>query len=162
MNITITKYDLTRGMAKSMCSTFVGNNSIEGIWHTGIMIDGIEYFYGNGIQHLEHGEFIKLQGNLFPCETFDYGETKKTKQEIEGFILKNGEKYSIEKYNLIENNCNHFTNDFSKFLVDKEIPKEIVNQAKNIINTMGAFIGGFFKQASEEFHKSNCKLLTKE
>ena len=69
------------------------------------------------------------------------------------------ETYSIDKYNLIEHNCNHFTDSFSKFLVDRVLPREIVNQASDIMSFIGGFFGGFFKKASEEFHKSNCKLI---
>mgnify|MGYP001275429971 CR=1 FL=1 len=29
----------------------------------------------------------------------------------------------------------------------------------DIISFIGGFFGGFFKKASEEFHKSNCKLI---
>ena len=160
MRITITKYDLTRGMANTFSHSILAK-PIEGIWHTGVIIDNHEYFYGNGIQRLEHSEFIKLQNNLFPCETFDYGDTNRSIGEIEEFISNNNEVYSIDKYNLIEHNCNHFTNKFSKFLVDRELPNDIVNQASDIMSFIGGFFGGFFKKASEEFHKSNCKLIKK-
>ena len=158
MRVTITKYDLSRGMANTFSSSIFAK-PIEGIWHTGVMIDNTEYFYGNGIQHLDHSQFIKLQNNLFPCETFDYGDTNRSMGEIEEFISANMETYSIDKYNLIEHNCNHFTDSFSKFLVDRVLPREIVNQASDIMSFIGGFFGGFFKKASEEFHKSNCKLI---
>tara|TARA_Y100000389_G_C17454186_1_gene516913 strand:- start:1989 stop:2462 length:474 start_codon:yes stop_codon:yes gene_type:complete len=156
MKIQINKYDLTRGMAKKFLS-----NKLEGIWHTGIMIDDIEYFYGDGIQKMPNTEFIKLQGGLFPYETYDYGETTKTMEEINIFLNQNEHLYKVDSYNIISHNCNHFTNNFCKFLVNKEIPQEIVDQAKNIVDSMNSFIGVFFKQASEEFHKANCKLITK-
>ena len=44
-------------------------------------------------------------------------------------------KFLPEKYNLLENNCNHFTNDVCEFLVGEGIPKYVLNQADEILNS---------------------------
>ena len=41
-----------------------------------------------------------------------------------------GDKFAGEKYNLIDKNCNHFTDEACEFLVGKGIPKKVVDQAK--------------------------------
>lgn len=42
-------YDLSRGMAKTLSPQLVGK-TIEGIWHTSVVIYGVEYYFGQGIQ----------------------------------------------------------------------------------------------------------------
>ena len=46
--VTLHIYDLSGGMAKNMSMGLVGKQ-IDGIWHTGIVIYGKEFFYGGGI-----------------------------------------------------------------------------------------------------------------
>jgi len=42
-------YDLSMGMARQFSQAFVGRQ-FEGIWHTGIVVYGNEYFFGGGLQ----------------------------------------------------------------------------------------------------------------
>ena len=46
--VTLHIYDLSGGMAKNMSKQLVGKQ-IDGIWHTGIVIYGKEFFFGGGI-----------------------------------------------------------------------------------------------------------------
>ena len=41
-------YELSGGMAAAMSMSMIGKQ-IDGIWHTGIVVYGKEYFYGGGI-----------------------------------------------------------------------------------------------------------------
>ena len=47
--VSLAVYDLSNGLAGQLSLPLLGKQ-IDGIWHTGIRIDGIEYFYGGGIQ----------------------------------------------------------------------------------------------------------------
>lgn len=42
-------YDLSQGLAKNLSRMLIGKQ-IDGIWHTGVVVFGKEYFYGGGIQ----------------------------------------------------------------------------------------------------------------
>ncbi len=46
--ISIYLYDITNGMAKSLSPMLLGK-LIEGVWHTGLVAYGSEYYYGGGI-----------------------------------------------------------------------------------------------------------------
>ena len=48
--VSLHVYDLSGGMAKSMSKQLVGKQ-IDGIWHTGIVVYGKEYYYGGGISY---------------------------------------------------------------------------------------------------------------
>lgn len=64
-------YDLTGGMAKQMSKNFLGIE-IEGVWHTGVVVFGKEYFYGGGICWDAPGK--TPYGN--PLRTIDLGDTE--------------------------------------------------------------------------------------
>jgi len=53
---------------------------------------------------------------------------------------------SPNRYHLLDNNCNHFTNDVSNFLTGRDIPADIRNQPSELINTFGflLFFAFFF------------------
>lgn len=46
--VTLYVYDLSMGLANMYSRLFVGQH-FEGIWHTGIVVFGTEYFYGGGV-----------------------------------------------------------------------------------------------------------------
>lgn len=46
--VVLNIYDLTNGMAKMFGKQFVGID-IEGVWHTGVVVFGKEYYFGGGI-----------------------------------------------------------------------------------------------------------------
>jgi hypothetical protein len=46
-----------------------------------------------------------------------------------------GPKYTAEKYHVIDHNCNNFTDDACEFLTGKPIPKRVLNQAKDLLET---------------------------
>jgi len=58
--IVLYVYDLSMGMAKQLSMAIIGKQ-IEGIWHTGIVAYGYEYFYGGGIQASLPGQTVMGQ-----------------------------------------------------------------------------------------------------
>ena len=46
--VTVNLYDLSQGMARQFSQALIGKQ-IEGLWHTGIVVYGTEYFFGGGI-----------------------------------------------------------------------------------------------------------------
>jgi hypothetical protein len=73
--VKINLYDLTQGMAKVMSPMLLGKQ-IEGVWHTGVVVYGIEYYYGGGIctgqpEKTPYGH---------PVQVIDHGETEIPKE----------------------------------------------------------------------------------
>ena len=73
VKITLNVYDLSNGLAKQVSMALLGKQ-IEGVWHTGIVIHGKEYYFGSGICADPVGStpFGK------PVKTLDLGTTDKT------------------------------------------------------------------------------------
>lgn len=128
--VTLYVYDLTRGMAKQLSPMLLGKR-IEGVWHTGIVIHDTEIFYGGGICT------SKPKGTPFgfPNKEIVLGYTDTSKELVDEFLADLKTEYTAEKYNLINHNCNHFTNSLSECLLGKGIPSDILEQHKVLINS---------------------------
>ena len=91
-----------------------------GIYHSGVEINGYEFSYSNA------GITISTPG------LFDQGQFREQIElgtfERDLYCLENIFVYLCEgdfrpgNYNIINNNCNHFTNTLSTMPVDKEMP----------------------------------------
>lgn len=66
---------------------------------------------------------------------------------FEDYLNEIAHKYTPEKYHVIDHNCNNFTDEACEFLVGKGIPKKVVDQAKDLLNTpMGQQFKPFLMQ----------------
>jgi hypothetical protein len=136
-------YDLSMGMAKQLSQQFVGKH-FEGIWHTSIVVFGYEYFFGGGIQRMAPG--MTPYGT--PVQMIDLGVTQKTQQEFEAFVRNmNQTRFRLDRYHLFDNNCNHFSEEASQFLLSKSIPEHILSLPSEFFTTpMGQMLRPFVDQ----------------
>eukprot|EP01068_Selenidium_serpulae_P006126 Selendium_serpulae@DN4296_c0_g1_i1.p2 len=128
--VVLKVYDISKGMAANMSQIFLGRR-IEGVWHTGIVVYGNEYFYGGGIVNLPSGQF-ETEFQMQPNRTIQLGTTTKTQNEFAEFLTTIDAKYAQENYDLIHHNCNHFTDDCAKFLMKTGIGEEFTKQHETI------------------------------
>jgi len=94
-----------------------------GIWHTSIEVYGKEFFYDNQICKV----LPNCSKHKIPHTIHDMGTTEILEEEFELFLANLNEKYGLNTYDLLFNNCNHFTNDCILFLVNKSIPSYITD-----------------------------------
>ena len=128
--VTVYQYDLTQGLARTMSLGLIGKQ-IEGVWHTSVCVYGKEYFYGGGICV---GEPKKTPYG-YPVKELDFGYTNKTHDELKAYIRSINSQFTINTYNVLNHNCNHFTDAALFFLVGKHLPNPILNQHEEILNT---------------------------
>ncbi|OEH75770.1 uba ts-n domain-containing protein [Cyclospora cayetanensis] len=126
-------YDISRGMASRFGSMLLGR-PIEGVWHSGIQINELEYFYGGGIIAMVPWE-IEANFQMKPSKIETLGTTTKTLEEIRRFVNEVSPRFTADTYDLLHNNCNHFTQEFCQFLLGKSLPQYITNQVQEIAET---------------------------
>lgn len=143
--IQLAVYDLSMGMAAQMSLPLIGTH-VEGIWHTGVVIFGYEYFFGGGIQKLRHGMFAQSHG-MQPVRMIDMGESVKTEAEVDAFIRSIKHRFTPHTYDLLRHNCNNFSNELVIYCTGgsgsdashggREIPHYILHLANNVFSTPG-------------------------
>ncbi|KAF3328074.1 desumoylating isopeptidase 1 [Carex littledalei] len=134
--VKLNVYDLSQGIARQLSTTFLGK-AIEAIWHTGVVVYGIEYYFGAGIQQDPAGKTPYGK----PIKVVDLGTTHIPREVFEEYLQEISSQYTPETYNLLTHNCNNFTNEVAQFLVDKTIPNYILDLPKEVMSSpMGALI----------------------
>jgi len=135
-------YDLTQGAAKILSPALLGKQ-IEGVWHTGIVVFGIEYFFGGGIVAAPAGKAVP---NM-QFKTITLGTTSKSKSDLEIFLRSIAHKYTQATYQLLRHNCNNFSDEISRFLLGSGIPKFILDLPGEVMGTpIGHMLEGFENQ----------------
>eukprot|EP01026_Neomeris_dumetosa_P081791 TRINITY_DN92489_c0_g1_i1.p1 TRINITY_DN92489_c0_g1~~TRINITY_DN92489_c0_g1_i1.p1 ORF type:complete len:251 (-),score=25.47 TRINITY_DN92489_c0_g1_i1:361-1023(-) len=137
-------------MAKAMSQAILGRQ-IDGIWHTGIVVNGNEYYYGAGIQRSVPGQTPFGQ----PLQVIELGRTQVTQELIDDFLNDISTRFTMQTYNLLTNNCNNFSDEFAQFLTGEGIPSHIVNLPQEVAATpMGNMLLQNFIQPMEQQFRS--------
>jgi len=113
-------YDVSQGMALKFSKPLLGKH-IPGIWHTGIVAYGKEFYFGAGITADSPG--CTPFGE--PFDVLTIGTTNVPLQLLNRFLDELQEKYTADTYHLLDNNCNNFTADLAFFLTGHSIPDAI-------------------------------------
>lgn len=130
-------------MAKQFSMALVGK-MFEGIWHTGIVVYGKEYYFGGGISYDPPGR----TPFGVPTRKVDIGVTEIPEEMFMEFLREVAPRFSFNTYNVFKNNCNHFTNECANFLIGNGIPGEYVNQGEEFLATP---MGKMFAPMMEQF-----------
>ncbi|KAJ5321335.1 hypothetical protein N7476_004337 [Penicillium atrosanguineum] len=130
MDVQLYVYDLSKGLARQFSLSLTGTQ-IDAIYHTSIVVNGVEYYYGQGIQTAAPGSTHHGQ----PIERLKLGTTELPAEVIEEWLASLTEIYTPESYDLFLHNCNNFTQDLAMFLVGKNIPEHIRNLPRQFLDT---------------------------
>lgn len=130
--VSLNVYDLSQGLARQLSTTFLGK-VIDGVWHTGVVVYGNEYYFGGGIQHVPAGK--SPYGT--PVRVVDLGTTHLPKDVFESYLQEISHRYTEQTYSLLSHNCNNFSNEVAQFLVGSSIPDYILDLPKEVMNSPG-------------------------
>ncbi|OAJ40549.1 hypothetical protein BDEG_24268 [Batrachochytrium dendrobatidis JEL423] len=117
-------------MAKALSMSLTGRQ-IDGIWHTSVAVFDKEYCFGQGIEVFPpntdpHGT---------PIETITMGYTHIPKDVFDEYIANMRGIWTADKYHLLDNNCNSFSDEVCQFLVGKHIPAHITGLPAEFLDT---------------------------
>ncbi len=133
-------------MARTMSQRIVGTQ-IDGIWHTGVVAFGYEYFYGGGIQS-SHPECNQAGTAV---QKIDMGTTSKTQQQLHDFLKSVAHQWTAQTYHLLQHNCNNFSDLVCNFLLGKPIPSFITGLPSQVLQTpMGSMIAGMYENMAKQ------------
>ena len=149
--VIVYQYDLTNGMAKAMSRGLIGKQ-VDGVWHTGVCVFGKEYYYGGGICV---GKPKKTPYG-YPVKELDFGYTTKTEADLKAYIKSINNQFTMNTYNVLNHNCNHFTDAALYFLVGKHLPDSILKQHEELLNTP---MGQMFRPLLEGMSQGNNAFL---
>ena len=150
--VTVNVYDISNGMAGAMSEAILGKK-IDGIWHTGIVVYGKEFYFGGGICKDPIGQ--TPYGT--PIKNEAIGSTEIPEEMFIDYLNELTSKYTPDNYDLLTNNCNHFTNEAVEFLTGTPLPVYISGLIDEIRKApMGEMIlnmiGGMATQAQQNSH----------
>mmetsp|Transcript_114988 Transcript_114988/g.199404 ORF Transcript_114988/g.199404 Transcript_114988/m.199404 type:complete len:659 (+) Transcript_114988:93-2069(+) len=117
-------YDLTNGMAQTLAPWLLGME-LQGVWHTGVVVYGREYFFSRDTVFDEPGKtsFGK------PTKIIHLGYTLWRQEEMHTYIVEELKPiYHRDSYDVYDNNCNNFSNSLCQYLLAKRLPEEVQRQ----------------------------------
>jgi len=119
-------------MARVMSAAFLGKQ-IDGVWHTGIVVHGREYFFGgSGIQSCLPGDTVLGQ----PDQIHPLGATQIPYLIFIDYIRGLADSaFRGEAYDLLRHNCNTFSNEIAQFLCGNSIPQHILDLPSEVLST---------------------------
>ncbi|WUR02929.1 PPPDE domain-containing protein [Vairimorpha necatrix] len=123
------------------------NKNFEGIWHTSIEVFGKEYFFSHEIIRAQPGS--TKHKDIFKKHVM--GTTVITEEEFELFLENQNELFGSNTYDLLKNNCNHFTNVCLQFLTNKQNPEYIMEVHEAALKN--EFISNLVKMAFQNLNR---------
>lgn len=122
--VTLHLYDISNGLANKI-SPYMVSKQLEGLWHSGLCVFGKEYFFSRDTVFDEAG------GTSFgkPKKVINLGVTLWRQSELHKYIVDELKPvFHRETYDIVQNNCNHFTDRLCLFLLGKHLPEEVLEQ----------------------------------
>ncbi|KAK6391074.1 hypothetical protein LTR65_004831 [Meristemomyces frigidus] len=122
IDITISVYDLLPpGRLSSLLWTIGGS-----LLHSGVVVRGREYAYGGHNRRGVTGVYwtkpkFEPPGGTWRCSILQ-GFTFRSEKEIDAIVKEVSDHFLGERYNLLTNNCNHFTSALCERLTSKASP----------------------------------------
>lgn len=124
--VDLAMYDLSKGLASWMPSVLLSGQKWEAIWHTGVRVFGYEFWYG--------GDIVQAAPEVIPfgmpMKIVRLGTTQRRYKDLRRFIKDElASRYSKDGYDALQRNCNHFSHDVVRYLLDgQQIPAEVREQ----------------------------------
>lgn len=148
-SVELVLYDISQGTFW-VVSPMVLGRQFEALYHTSVLVNGAEFWYGGCIFENEPpidravfgppltSSCVELHPSGYRADlrVVRMGPTLVTEEEMRAFVknmLK--KKYTPETYDVLENNCNHFSQDLVCFLTGSDIPDAVLKLPDHVMDT---------------------------
>jgi len=129
--VKLNVYDLSGGRAR-MLSRWLPIPELEGLWHSGLVVFGWEYFYCGDIICAEPEQTVFG----VPNKHINLGWTVRQRSELHQFIVQEIKpRFTRDKYDTVHHNCNHFSDNLCGWLGCQRLPDEILQQHEKIFQS---------------------------
>ena len=144
-------YDISNGMAK-MLSPMILGRQMEAIWHTSIVVNDVEYLFAGDSGIISSTPETTPFGT--PQERRFMGVTDKSRSEFEAWnVIQEREKFGNGDYNIINRNCNHYTEDALRFLCNVAQPDTVGKMTETVMSTpLGQIITQFVEGITQQLN----------
>eukprot|EP01071_Lankesteria_metandrocarpae_P008285 Lankesteria_metandrocarpae@DN4927_c0_g1_i1.p1 len=134
-NVYLRVYDLSQGRFGWWSKVLLGQD-IGGMWHTGVEVNGeLFQFFGGQIICSSVSHFDSLQ-DITPDRKHFLGVTHMTRGQLLDYLSVLAERFTCSNYDIIEWNCNHFSDHVCKFLVERSIPQYIRDVPAQVMSVL--------------------------
>ena len=110
---------------------------VDGVWHTGIVVHGIEWFFGGGgIEHVTPPGTTMLGA---PLKTQRLGITHLDLSSFRDYLEGIGRRqFAGSSYDLFRHNCNNFSDEVARFLCPNSagVPRYILDLPNRIFRLL--------------------------
>lgn len=131
--VTLRVYDLSRGLAAQLSPSLLGSQ-IDGVWHSGVLVHGDEFFFGGGLQVMAPA-LVEARYGMRPAREIPLGDTQVSRAELERFLRAASPRFTAQTYDLLRHNCNHFADELARFLLGHGIPQFILDLPDRVLRS---------------------------
>lgn len=124
--VFIYTYDIGQTILGDKLSFYLKKITKVDILHSSLVCYDKEFYIWNGrINCTDIGEFSEMYGYQIK-ERVPIGKTRKNPEKFMFFLNGISRYYNSNTYDLVRNNCNHFSNHCLYFLLKRELPDTIM------------------------------------
>ena len=111
----------------------------------------LEYYFGCGICVKPAGQAVPMAA----CDVLDFGTTTKTEAELLTFLCSATPRFTAATYDVLDHNCNHFSDELARFLTGRPVPEHILNMANEALSTpRGQALRGMLEGLEHSIHST--------
>lgn len=131
-DVKLYMYDLSKGMAKTLApvlGSWLSAEAFDGVWHSGVVVFGKEYFFNGELVHVSPGETTWGP----PTKVVTIGHTSCSRKALHQFVVEELRAvFNKSSYDALYNNCNHFADRVCMYLCKRHIPDYVLQQHEQL------------------------------
>lgn len=127
--VTLHLYDLSAGMAPKISPWLLGRQ-VEGIWHTGVVAFGHEFYFTHDCGFDDPG----CTRFGAPTRVIRLGHTLRSQPDLHRYIVDEMKPvFHRDTYDVVNHNCNHFADRICMFLGGLRLPDDVLQQPEYLL-----------------------------